>query len=48
MAERLKKRPASGWTENKVRALPNEAILDRLAGFDIVTSADEFCGTGPR
>jgi len=42
LGERLKKRLASGWTENKVRALTNEAILERLAGFGIVTSADEF------
>src|SRR6266852_6284857 len=42
LGERLKKRLASGWTENKVRALTNEAILERLAGFGIVTSVDEF------
>ncbi len=42
LGERLKKRLASGWTENKVRALTNEAILERLAGFGIVTSADEL------
>jgi hypothetical protein len=29
-------------TEHKVRALSNEAILEHLAGFGIVTSADEF------
>jgi hypothetical protein len=42
LGERLEKRLASGWTENKVRALTNQAILERLAGFGIVTSADEF------
>jgi len=42
VAARLTKRLASGWTENKVRALSNETILERLAGFGIVTSTDEF------
>jgi tetratricopeptide (TPR) repeat protein len=42
VAERLKERFASGWTEDKVRALSHETILERLAGFGIVTSADEF------
>jgi tetratricopeptide (TPR) repeat protein len=42
MAEQLTKRLASGWTENKVRALSNEAILERLAGFGVGISAGEF------
>jgi hypothetical protein len=42
LGERVTKRLASGWTENKVRALTNEAILERLAGFGIVTSVAEF------
>jgi hypothetical protein len=42
VAERLKKRLASGWSEDKVRALSNEAILERLVGSGIVTSEDEF------
>jgi hypothetical protein len=42
LAARLKKLLASGWTESKARALPNAAILERLAEFRIVTSGDEF------
>lgn len=42
MAEQSKKRLESGWTEHKVRALSNEAILEQLAELGIVTSADEF------
>src|SRR5207245_8805120 len=34
-------RPAAAWTENKVRVLSTELILERLAGFGIVTSVDE-------
>jgi hypothetical protein len=33
---------ASGWTENKVRVLSSEVILERLASLGIVTAADEF------
>jgi hypothetical protein len=37
-----KKRLAAGWTEDKVRALSTDVILERLAGFGIVTSANAF------
>lgn len=40
-ARRLKRRFAAGWTADKVRALANEVILERLAGLGIATSADE-------
>jgi len=42
LAARVKRRLAAGWTADKVRALANDAILERLAGFGIVISADEF------
>src|SRR2546422_9229720 len=42
LAAQLNKRLAAGWTEDKVRALSTDVILERLAGFGIVTSADEF------
>jgi hypothetical protein len=42
LAERLSKRLASGWTEEKVRALSNEAILERLTAFGIRTSTPEL------
>jgi tetratricopeptide (TPR) repeat protein len=41
---RTNERPAAGWSTDKVRALSTEAILERLAGFSIVTSADAFVG----
>lgn len=34
-------RPAAAWTENKVRVLSTELILEQLAGFGIVASVDE-------
>ena len=40
-ARRLKKRLGTGWTADKVRALSNEVILERLAGFCIAISANE-------
>src|SRR6516165_8176088 len=40
-ARRLKRRLSVGWTADKVRALSNEVILERLAGFGIATSASE-------
>src|SRR5438105_15256600 len=42
LAARLKRRLAMGWTADKVRALATDVILERLAGFGIITSADEF------
>ncbi len=45
MAARLKKRKkrwASGGTDDKVRALSTDAILEWLAGFGVATSASEF------
>src|SRR5579859_7375282 len=45
-ARRLKRRFAAGWTADKVRALSNEVILQRLAGFGIVTSANEVVELG--
>jgi len=36
------KRLASGWTTTRSGGLSNEVILERLAGFGIATSADEF------
>jgi tetratricopeptide (TPR) repeat protein len=42
LAAQLKKRLAAGWTEDKARALSTDVILERLAGFGIVTSADAF------
>jgi hypothetical protein len=44
LAAQLKKRLAAGWTEDKVRALSTDVILERLAGFGIVTSAEAFVG----
>ena len=42
LAARMKRRLAAGWTADKVRALATDVILERLAGFGIITSADEF------
>src|SRR6266516_701085 len=42
LAARMKRRFVRGWTADKVRALSSDAILERQAGFGIVTSADEF------
>jgi hypothetical protein len=45
-AARMKRRLAAGWTADKVRALATDVILERLAGFAIITSADEFVEQG--
>ena len=42
LVARMNRRLAAGWTTDKVRSLSTEAILERLAGFGIVTSADAF------
>jgi hypothetical protein len=42
---RLKKRhkvAAAGWTDDKVRALSTEIMLERLAGIGVVVSTDAF------
>jgi len=40
---RLKQRRVTpGWTENKVRVLSTEVLLERLASFGVVTTVDEF------
>ena len=40
---RLKQpRVTAGWTENKVRVLSTEVILERLASFGVVTTVDEL------
>ena len=36
------KRPGVGWTDDKVRTLSTDVILERLAGAGILTSTDEF------
>ncbi len=40
--KKTKKRWASGGTDEKVRALSTDVILERLAGFGVATSASEF------
>jgi tetratricopeptide (TPR) repeat protein len=42
LAARMQRRLAAGWSADKVRALATDVILERLAGFGITTSADEF------
>jgi tetratricopeptide (TPR) repeat protein len=42
LVRRQQQQLASGWTENKVRVLSSEVILERLASLGIVTAADEF------
>src|SRR5438270_6846069 len=41
-ARLTQQRVTAGWTENKVRELSTEVILERLASIGVVTAVDEL------